>query len=278
LEWVTATSGDLVESLREQVCIIPIGCLEEHGKHLPMGIDGLIAHKLAFMATQEEPAVVLPTLYYMSVMCMKHRPGTISMDTHLLLDFLEKLCDEVARNGFKKVILLNCHGGNQRLLHLFVQWHILDKHKEYMVYYPPGIIYWDEQLTQQIRETSDIGHACEIETSVALYLFPELCKMERIPKEYHRVREDHNPCCVPAACTYKPISPAITYIDWYASYPRAYTGDARKASAEKGRLLVEPAVKKLVQLIRNVKNDKTLLARSKEFASLVERPEWLHDR
>lgn len=257
MRWEKATAGELDGMKGEGVCIIPIGSLEKHGEHLPLGNDALTAHRIALMAAEREPVVVLPPLFFTYTKEMKNLTGAISLETDLLLGFLENLCDEVARNGFRKIILLNGHGGNINILKLFLQ-HITDKGKGYAVYLPP--IWLDPVVIKEVRETSEIGHACEIETSVSLYLFPELCRMDRLPEGFSSSKKDFD------------LSPASTSVDWYASYPNAYVGDARKASAEKGRRIVERQVEKLVELIRKVKEDDKVLRKLREFHRFSKEP------
>ena len=250
MEWATATAGDVDAGTEEQLCLLPIGCLEPHGRHLPTGNDALIAHRWALMVAECEPVVVLPPLYYAYVKPGRHLPGTVSLDTTVLLSLLENICDEVARNGYRKILLLNCHGGNDSILDVFRQ-HVGDGQKAYAVYLTPAFLMTD--VVDEIRETGEWGHACEIETSLSLYLFPELCHMERVPD-------------VPASSekTYD-IGAAKTPIDWYATYPHAYVGDARKASAEKGRRLTEEQVRRLVQVVRKIKQDEFVLAAVEEY-------------
>ena len=257
MRWELATARELDEMRKEGVCIIPIGSLEKHGEHLPLGNDALVAHKIALMAAEKEPVVVLPPLFFTYTKEMKNLTGAISLETDLLLRLLENLCDEVARNGFRKIILLNAHGGNTNILRVFLQ-HIVDKGKDYVVYLPP--IWLDPDVIREVRETSETGHACEIETSVSLYLFPELCRMERVPEGFSSSRKDYD------------VSPAATSVDWFASYPNAYVGDARKASAEKGRRIVEAQVERLVELIRKVKRDQKVPGKMREFYELSREP------
>lgn len=244
MEWALGTADDVKRMAREQLCILPIGCLEAHGRHLPAGNDGLIAHRWASMAAEQEPVTVLPPLYYAYVKPGRHLPGTVSLEAGVMLALLENVCDEVARNGFRKILVLNCHGGNNSLLELFLQ-HSADRGKDYALYVTPPFLM--EDLVKEIKETADWGHACEIETSISLYLFPELCRMDRVPKGYRSSRKRFN------------VGLAKTPIDWFASYPEAYIGDARKASAEKGRRLTEAQVERLVQIIRSIKKDRKVI-------------------
>ena len=250
MEWANVTYEDVAGMAKEEVCIIPIGCLEPHAWHLPTGNDALIAHRWAQMAAEREPAMVLPPLYYAYVKPGRHLPGAISLETDVLLALLENVCDEVARNGFKKIILLNGHGGNSAILEVFSQ-HLSDRGKDYAVYFPP--IFLMEDVIREIGETTDWGHACEIETSISLYLFPELCKMDRLPEGYFRSKKDFD------------IGPAKTSMDWFASHPETYIGDAHKASVEKGRRMTEAQIERLVAMIRKIKKDEKVLAKMREY-------------
>ena len=92
------------------VCVRPIGCLEMHGQHLPVGTDGLKGQALAEMAAEKTGAVVFPSgLWLGDVMgahklqdpASRQRSGYISLSPELLLNILTELCDEIARNGFR---------------------------------------------------------------------------------------------------------------------------------------------------------------------------------
>ena len=250
MEWVTMTADDIEAQTAEQLCILPIGCLEPHGRHLPAGNDALIAHRWALLVAESEPAMVLPPLYYAYCKPGRHLPGTLSLCTNVLLNLLENICDEVARNGFCKILLLNCHGGNDPILDVFRQ-HVSDEQKAYAVYLTPTFLMKD--VIEEIRETTEWGHACEIETSLSLYLFPELCRIDRIPE-------------VPASSEKRfDVGEAKTPFDWYASYPCAYVGDARKADAEKGRRLTEAQVERLVEVVRKIKEDRIVLETAAEY-------------
>ena len=112
------------------VCVLPLGCLEKHGQHLPMGTDTFIANDVAAMAAEMEEVMIFPTAMWLGdVSCFKivdppssqRMRGCIALSPELLLKTLEELCDEISRNGFKKIIILNTHGGNVPLLNYFLR-------------------------------------------------------------------------------------------------------------------------------------------------------------
>jgi creatinine amidohydrolase len=105
-----------------------------------------------------------------------------------------------------------------------------------------------------MRETTFGGHACESESSTLIANYPELAKPERVPDEpaLPRKRLEHLP-------------PTFTGIGWYADYPAHYAGDARPASAEKGRARVEWEADTLARYIAAVKADQVIPALEREF-------------
>lgn len=252
MQWELLTAPRLLKA-REAcggVAILPIGSLEKHGEHMPTGIDTIAVHRKCIAAAEQEPAVVLPPLFYTNVIEMKNNIGAIALDTILLLPVVENILDEVARNGFRKIILVSGHGGNRFWLPLLMQ-HLGDKDKEYAVYLARPRV--SEEL-KALRD-SDIPelHAGELETSTALYLVAEACDMDALPGE-------------PGVSKRGTDVPAYTPIEWYSLFPDAYAGDARPASPEKGKRAFELAVDALVEVIRAVKADERVLEYMKRFS------------
>lgn len=224
MRWEELTYEELLEVAKSgAIAIIPLGSLEVHDPHLPLGTDSLAIYKVAIEAAKREAAVVLPLLYYACVIENRHFPGTISISAHLLLKLLEEICDEIARNGFHKILIINGHGGNRRILRLFAR-EFLWKHKGYQIYilYDPWAPIQD--IIGKVCKTSEIGHACEVETSYMLYLFPKLVKMNRVRSK--------------AQTGKTPSIPFVeTPVDWTVYCVMGYVGDPRRANPEKGKLL-----------------------------------------
>ena len=93
---------------------MPFGILEKHGPHLPLGTDLLDVRYVALNAAQQEYAVVFPEYYFGQIFEARHEPGTVAYSAHLQLELLQETTDEMARNGCKKIIIVNGHGGNEQ--------------------------------------------------------------------------------------------------------------------------------------------------------------------
>ena len=109
------------------VCVLPIGCVESHGIHLPLACDVMHVTHHAKLAAQREPVVVFPSIYFGEKAGAGEYPGTIIFPESLIQEILEQCCKEIYRNGFKKIIILNGHGGNTSMLNNFARSSLLKK-------------------------------------------------------------------------------------------------------------------------------------------------------
>ena len=121
--WEELTGPDFIQAIHQSqgVCLLPFGILEKHGPHLPIGNDLINVRFLAEHAAGQEYAVVFPAYYFGQIFEAKHQPGTIAYSARLQLDLLQETTDEMGRNGCKKIVILNGHGGNASLLPFFAQ-------------------------------------------------------------------------------------------------------------------------------------------------------------
>lgn len=243
----------------EGVGLIPIGVLEPHATHLPLGTDVLSAHWVAVKAAAEEPVVVFPQYAFGINHESAHLPGSVVIKRDLVFALLENICEEMSRQGLKKIILLSGHGGNRYMLPLFIQT-LMETERDFCAYFANLPAFPD---AEKVLDTEETGHACEAETSNMLYMFPELVKMEDLPDGDSPSLERNQ--ALKAIGAYSPL-------DWYAMYPRMYVGDAHSATAEKGRFMMDRYVQSLVTLIRGIKDDTITPDMMKDFQSAAKAP------
>ena len=254
MQWENLTSLDFAKAVVacEGVGVLPIGVIEPHGPHLPLGTDMFESHTVACRAAELEPAIVFPAYPYGINHESAHLPGSVVFRRDLVLALLENVCDEMARQGLIKIIILSGHGGNRHLLPLFVQT-LVEKDKAYTVYdaHPAEMPGLDDLL-----ETTETGHACEMETSTALHLHPDLVKMDQVPpKPFTNLRRNE---ALREVGVYSPL-------DWYAMYPAMYVGNPGKATAEKGEAMIAHKVRAFAEIIRRVKADTVTIELQREF-------------
>jgi creatinine amidohydrolase len=255
MQWEQLTAAEFEAAVRETgVCVIAMGVIERHGQHLPLGTDYLNGHEIARLAAEKEPAVVFPPFYFGQIYEARCFPGAVTIRPTLLLELVQGVFDEIGRNGFEKIVVYNAHGGNSHLLPFLAQCALWEE-KPYHLYIPTELLA-PERVDEwkAICETSEHGHACECETSITMANYPHLVKMDRVPD-------------APATALkrMKDLPPTSTGIWWYSDYPEHYAGDARPASAKKGRRLRQLVVDSLAEYIAAVKADRVVPALSKEF-------------
>src|SRR5262245_14892784 len=123
VKWEELTAPDFAEAIKRSqgTCLLPFGILEKHGPHLPLGTDLINVRHISLAAAEQEYAVVFPEYYFGQIFEARHEPGTIAYSLQLQLQLLQETTDEMARNGCKKILIVNGHGGNEHLLPLFEQ-------------------------------------------------------------------------------------------------------------------------------------------------------------
>lgn len=254
MKWEELTSPDFERAVKETgVCLIAAGCLEKHFDHLPLGTDYLNGQAICTLAAEKEPAVVFPPYYFGQIHEARPFPGTVAIDPILTLRLLANVCDEIARNGLRKIVIYNAHGGNSDMLRYFAQ-SLLAERKRYAVYIHDWLPSKDRrERFQQILESAG-GHAGECETSITMANCPAAVKMEYVKGRKHQPlgRLSHLPA-------------GYTSIWWYADNPDHYCGDATLASEAKGIKLRDLLVDTMADYIRAVKADKVVPALLEEF-------------
>lgn len=261
--WDELTASEWPKALKasNETCILPIGILEKHGPHVPIGSDLIQVREWSARATKKEYAVVFPDFFYGQINEARHQPGTFALPERVVWDLLEATCDEIARNGFKKIVIINGHGGNPQLIRYFIQTR-LEKQRNYAVYFfePPSDSVYSKNL--KALHASDMAgdqHAGERETSSLLYLRPDLVKIDSATNQSgaNQKRLD--------------IPNVYTAIWWYASYPNHYAGEGAKATRKLGELVTEHYINTFITALKNIKGDTKTLQLQNEFFNRVKK-------
>jgi creatinine amidohydrolase len=258
------TAPDYIKAVEKssKTCILPIGVFEKHGPHLPLGTDLYIAREYALRAAEKEYTVVFPWYYFSQINEAKHQPGTIAYSPELIWKVLQETLNELARNGFEKIIIVNGHGGNNAFLNFFGMAQLSER-RSYSLYVfqpsdDPEVVKKAEELTQHDPYNA---HAGNEESSDMKAVQPELTHLERAGQQsgidQDRLKNLHN---------------VYTGIWWYAKFPNHYGGDGSKANAKAGELLINSTVDQLVKVIQAVKKDEMVPTLQKEFYDESDNP------
>ncbi len=229
LRWCELTGKDF-EKLKPQIAILPVGTVERHGDHLPLGTDNIVPEWLAErVAERLENAVVLPPVKYGVSITLAKFPGTISIPPEAFMNYVKHIMLEVVRNGIKYLVVINGHGGNTRELQVISKEVAAETEASVLL-----IDWWrDVAQDKRFKIFQYPGHAGEDETSAIMAIRPELVKMEHAEdhvmpyprlKIYSRVLEDK-------------------------LFPRAVNGKATLASAEKGKEFLNAVIADIIKAV-----------------------------
>jgi len=258
------TASDFIKAVEKssKTCILPIGVFEKHGPHLPLGTDLYTAREFALRAAEKEYTVVYPWYYFSQINEAKHQPGTIAYSPELIWKALQETLNELARNGFDKIIIVNGHGGNNAFLNFFGMAQLSER-RNYSLYWfqptdDPEVIKKAEELTMHDPLNQ---HAGNEESSVMEAIAPELAHLDRAGQQSGADQE-----------RLKNLPNIYTGIWWYARFPNHYGGNGTQANAKAGELLINATVAQLIKMIQAVKKDEVTPALQKQFFDESENP------
>jgi len=229
-------SSEVAALTRDQTIVVcSISAMEQHSLHLPVGTDYFIGSELIKRLEAEFPGrlLCLPTIWFGSSGHHMDFAGTISVSSHNMVLLLGDIARSVHAHGFKKLLVLNSHGGNRGLLARSVQ----ELGEEIADLSVVGVTYWEaakEQLTE-LRESpfGGLGHACELETSIILRIDSSLVDMDKArpdglqPESRFTRSEMLHP---PVVAIYKTMQQTTNH---------GGVGDPTIATAEKGERMLQ---------------------------------------
>ncbi|MGD9828717.1 MAG: creatininase family protein [Hyphomicrobiaceae bacterium] len=240
--WKEMTAEELVAKAKaDAVVIMPVGSIEQHGPHLPVGVDTYLAEEVSRLAAEavagEMPIVVTPTLW--CGMAEHHMAfgGTFTLDIPTYHALLGCFMKSLARHGFKRVLIVNGHGGNTAPLAAFLsdfarETKLKVRSTTYFELSSPG-------MDKILEDQPHVRHACEGETSMLMVVAPGTVKTERLAEAYG-----------PKASTR--ISPFVARDRCFKEItPSGVVGDARRANADKGRRLLTHCRDAVVAVLRD---------------------------
>ncbi len=212
--------------------ILPIGSTEQHGPHLPLGTDTYIARRISEALATELRVDLAPTLSYGVSAEHVGFPGTIGIQPETMLKNVEGISESLFRH-YQKVIIINTHGGNTSTLQK------LKNGKIIIV----DLFHTLKGILENLRET-DVGgvcHACEAETSLMLYLTPDLVRKEKITEDIVKYVPQLDPQ------SKSPLPNGWKTINYSQS---GVIGDPTKATPEKGKKIFDALIKKMSETLK----------------------------
>lgn len=215
------------------VVILPMGATEQHGKHMPLGVDIYLATYLAGRVSAQTGAVVTPTLPFGYSWVWRDIPGTISLPQDHVEMLIKDVAHSVSRYGTKLLVLIGGHDANNASMKYATR-ELMDELDMKVIYlfYPGMVNVMDEVLDSPTW--NGMIHACEFETSLMLAVRQELVDMSRAVREYPEI---------PALYGRSTIQ--LENLSNSGSF-----GDPTQASVEKGQKMLEIFSDKMVSLVQ----------------------------
>ena len=279
IKWAELREEEFEDAVKKSdgLCLVPVGCFEMHGQHLPVRTDVYQAEAIAEAAAKLETAVVFPAFEFGAVSSLVEWRGAVRLDPHLMLDLLENYCTEIARNGFDKIMLVNYHGGNTGFLgyfssmlgykhrdfsvitvfpHAHIHDEMLPNVEKYGLSYYPDLTEEDLDVMRDYVYNQHVGgHGCMLETCVMLYIHPELVRMDRLGT-------------VSGLPTHKGdrfVEAGVVVPGWCLNFPNSYCAtDPVRATARLGKVMLDILAEKVAKAARVFKEDNKYFVEQRE--------------
>ena len=236
---------------RDPVVILPVGALEQHGPHLPVGVDANSVEGVALRAAEtlrgcEPPTLVLPTLWYGYSPHHMAFKGTVTLRSETFLAVVADIAESVLGHGCRRIVLLNGHGGNVGSLDVVASrlgqaWR--GRARIAAVTY----FHLVASRATEFRQSAagGMGHACEFETSLQLVLHPELVDMAAAITCYPTLPSPRQ------STDLFGTSVVRSYHDFRDLSPSGVLGDPSLASADTGETILRVCVEELVAFVQD---------------------------
>lgn len=218
-----------------KLALLPIGATEAHGPHLPLATDTILAERLAKKLASKIEAFVLPSIPYGQVWSLRDFPGSITVSNHTLISLLVDIGHSLYLQGFSFFVMINGHLGNQVAIKeaARVLYEKVPKLKVFYFFYP-GMGEVVEEIRESERLHANYFHACEIETSIMLYLAEEFVKKDQIVDDMPTIPEEID----------------YTPMPWTEFSKTGVLGKASLATKSKGKKIVDRALSKMVHILQ----------------------------
>lgn len=235
-----------------KVILLPVGSTEQHGPHLPLDVDNVIAENVCLAAARRAPDKILvaPTISYGFNIHAMDYPGTMHVAYNHFIEYCLDVCKSFVYHGFKRVVIVNGHGSNTPLLEFVGRRLILDTDALAASFMWWNLLRVDPQFIDSFRESvfpGGAGHACEVETSVYLHLCPEKVQMDKAQDFiawYNRGGAQGYQWADAFGAG------PVTLVEWTSTFLElGVFGQPTLATAEKGARILNEAAKRMVEFV-----------------------------
>lgn len=231
--------GEVAET--NPVLLIPMGTVEQHGPHMPVNADNMVAGFVATRTAEATDAFVAPGLNYGCSDVFRNFPGTISIRHDTLAQLLEEVLEGYIRSGFRRFVFVNNHGGNEIVIERIAR--IMRERHGILV----GSVYpWSLGYALMRDQYDDVdkayGHGAEPETSAMLAMFPDDVTWDRIETGTFQSFQGWEPTGYSKVKVEGQSVPGTIYFESDDIAPNGVTGDGTGGTKERGETWIERVV------------------------------------
>jgi creatinine amidohydrolase len=243
--WKELSAEDLrAKAAEDAIVLLPIASMEQHGPHLPVGVDTYLCEGVckagADLAVKDAPCVVAPTLWCGMAEHHMAYGGTFTFDIPTYRAVLLCFLKSIERHGFKRVFIVNGHGGNIAAMNAFLP----DFSRETGLTIRAAT-YFDMSnaaIEPFLEDQKQVWHACEVETSLMMVIAPETVKHDRLKDAFGMLDVDIGKTL---------RGPPAQFRSFKEMTPSGVIGDARRASKEKGEKILRACAEGLAAVLRD---------------------------
>ena len=235
----------------DRVVLLPFGAIEQHGFHLPVDVDVRIAREVCERTARLNPnALVMTAMPFGFETHHMDWPGTIDVEWEVLIKFGVCVCSSLARHGFRRILIVNGHGSNRPILDMITRLTVI-RHPDVICAGQSWFHLGDVMKAfNEVRESDMSSHADELETSAYLAIDPDAVDMSQAVRDTTFRRSPHVwGDLAGRKPTPESKSPLVMFEHFSTGSVSGVRGDPTRATAEKGRLLLEAAARELAEIV-----------------------------
>lgn len=249
LERLTSPEVRLACKAAQGVAIIPIGAIEVHGPHLPLGTDSIETYEIGLRAARQAGVVVAPLMWYGNSRSFMDFPGSIGVRPEVIKELLKDISLSLIRHGFDKLVILDGHGGNYGILDVLLE----DLHLETKALVCHARA-WELATLPKPQGTPDYdGHGGSSETSVMLALWPDDVDRSRFVDSAPEIDLTPLGSVFPSPSGKYSNGPIVFPLSMGEMVESGHHGDPTKGSAERGEALIRVKVEALTEFLLELK-------------------------
>ena len=239
-----------------RLALLPVATIEDHGPHLPVDTDVVIATAVCRHTAERIPddVVLLPTV---NIGYSPHHidfPGTLTIRWNTFVEYLLDILRSLIHHGFSRILMVNGHGSNAPLAEMATRLAVVEHPDSICAY----VSWWEladvRKAVSEFRESEITSHACELETSLYLAIDPDRVRMDKAEKDMTMPMSTHVYSDLVGGRPGPEFKNPVHLTEYWSTVTRnGAKGDPTKATAEKGNIILDAASRELVEVIHELK-------------------------